>query len=87
MSDCFKDRRGSALLIVLGFLSFMVVSAVAFSLWMRSERMPSSALKRAVGSRHLAKAALAEVISELDYAIQDDPYPGVVKSGSGVQNL
>lgn len=83
MSDCFKDRRGSALLIVLGFLSFMVVSAVAFSLWMRSERMPSSALKRAVGSRHLAKAALAEVISELDYAIQDDPYPGVVKSGSG----
>lgn len=83
MSYCLRDRRGSALLIVLGFLSFMVVSAVAFSLWMRSERMPSSALKRAVGARHLAKAALAEAISELDYAIQDDPFPGLVKSGTG----
>ena len=80
MFGTFRDRRGSALLIVLGFLSFMVVSAVAFSLWMRSERMPSSALKRAVSARHLAKAALAGAIAELDYAIQDDPYPGVPRS-------
>ena len=41
-------KSGSALLIVLGFLSFMVVSAVAFAIYMRAERMPSSALRRAV---------------------------------------
>ena len=34
------SQKGSALLIVLGFLSFMVVSAVAFAIWMRNERLP-----------------------------------------------
>ncbi|MBR1870869.1 MAG: hypothetical protein IJ802_03485, partial [Kiritimatiellae bacterium] len=69
-------------LIVLGFLSFMVVSAVAFSLWMRNERAPSSAYRRTVAARHLVKAGLARAIAELDFAIKDDPFPGVVNSGS-----
>lgn len=72
-----KDRRGSALLIVLGFLSFMVVSAVAFSIYMRSERVPSSVFRRNVSVRHLVKAGLAHAISELDDAIRGDPYPGL----------
>ena len=45
------SQQGSALLIVLGFLSFMVVSAVAFAIWMRNERLPSSALRRSVATR------------------------------------
>lgn len=71
-----SSKQGSALLIVLGFLSFMVVSAVAFAIYMRAERMPSSALRRAVATRHLVKAALAEAISRVDDAIRDDPFPG-----------
>lgn len=73
----FSSRRGSALLIVLGMLAFMVVSAVAFSAYMRSSRLPSSYLRRTVASRLLAKAALAEAMERLDIAIADNPYPGV----------
>ena len=70
-------RNGSALLIVLGMLAFMVVSAVAFSAYMRASRLPSSYLRRTVASRLLVKAALAEAMERLDYAIGDNPYPGV----------
>ena len=74
------NRRGSALLIVLGFLSFMVVSAVAFSIYMRSERVPSSVFRKNVAVRQLVKAGLAHAISELDNAIRDDPFPGVIRN-------
>lgn len=74
--DMRSNRQGSALLIVLGFLSFMVVSAVAFAIYMRAERMPSSALRRSVATRHLVKAALAEAISRVDDAVRNDPFPG-----------
>ena len=70
-------RKGSALLIVLGMLTFMVISAVAFAAYMRTARLPSSYLRRTVSSRLLVKAALAEVMERLDYAINDNPYPGV----------
>ncbi|MGN0847618.1 MAG: hypothetical protein ACI4RA_09575 [Kiritimatiellia bacterium] len=76
------NKQGSALLIVLGFLSFMVVSAVAFAIYMRAERMPSSALRRAIATRHLVKAALAEAISRVDDAIRDDPFPGFCATNS-----
>ena len=70
------SQKGSALLIVLGFLSFMVVSAVAFAIWMRTERLPSSALRRSVANRHLVKAALAQAMSRVDDAIRSHPFPG-----------
>ena len=52
-----KERKGSALLIVLGMLAFMIVSAVAFSAYMRYARLPSSYLRRTTASRELTKAA------------------------------
>ena len=70
-------RRGSALLIVLGVLAFLVVSAVAFSAFMRRARLPSSYLRRSVAARELAKGALARAIDEIDRAIADDVHPGV----------
>ena len=69
-------QQGSALLVVLGFLSFMVVSAVAFAIWMRSERVPSSALRRDVANRYLVKAALAQAMSRVDDAIRSHAFPG-----------
>ena len=71
-----RARRGSALLIVLGMISFMVISAVAFSAYMRYSRLPSSYLRRSSSSRHLAHAAMAEAIDRLDVAIGDNPHPG-----------
>ena len=69
-------KRGSALLVVLGMLAFMVISALAFSAYMRYSRLPSSYLRRSSASRLLAKAALAEAIDEIDAAIGDNPHPG-----------
>ena len=59
-------RKGSALLIVLGMLAFMVVSAVSFAMFMRQSRVPSSYLRRTASSRYLLKAALANAIARID---------------------
>lgn len=82
-----NTKQGSALLIVLGFLSFMVVSAVAFSIYMRSERLPSSAMRRMVTTRHLVKAALARAIGDIDDALRAEPFPGCLgDNGPKIQN-
>ena len=78
-----NSRRGSALLIVLGMLAFMIISAVAFSAYMRYARMPSSYLRRTTASRELVKAALALAIDEIDCAIGNDPAPGVHNEEGG----
>ena len=72
-----SPRRGSALLIVLGMLSFMVISAVAFAAFMRYTRLPSSYLRRTSSTRQLVKAALAEAIETVDRAINNNPHPGI----------
>ena len=68
-------RRGSALLVVIGMLVFMVMSALSFAIYMRQNRLPSSFLAQQASSAILVKAALAEAMHELDCAIGDDPYP------------
>ena len=70
MNDSLDSKRGSALMIVIGFLAFMIVSAVSFSIYMRAERLPSSALRRTVATRQLVKAALAEAIARVDDAVR-----------------
>ncbi len=81
-----NGKNGSALLIVLGMLSFMVVSAVGFAVYMRQSRAPSSHLRRESTARYLLKSALANAISRLDGELNGngyvegvftDPYPGV----------
>ena len=72
-----KSRKGSALLVVLGMLTFMIISAVAFSAYMRYSRMPSSFLRRTASSRQLVKAALAQAIDIVDASIGNNPHPGV----------
>lgn len=61
-----KSRVGSALLVVLGMVAFMVVSAVTFSVFMRTSRLPSSYLRRNVTSRYLLKSALMNAIERID---------------------
>ena len=70
-------HRGSAILVVLGMLAFMIASAIAFSAYMRYSRLPSSYLRRTAASRQLVKAALAEAIDEVDRALCNNPHPGV----------
>ena len=59
-------HRGSALLIVLGFLSFMVISAVSFAIYMRTERQASSNYRHAVNARHLLNLGLVRAMEEVD---------------------
>ncbi|MBO7483223.1 MAG: hypothetical protein J6U17_04995 [Kiritimatiellae bacterium] len=72
-----SDRRGSALLIVLGMVAFMVVSAVGFSIYMRQSRMPSSMLRRTTSAHELARAALVEAMASIESALENAPAPGV----------
>ncbi len=72
-----SNKKGSALLIVLGMFAFMLVSAVAFSVYMRASRAPSSYLRRNTSLRQVVKAAVARAIDEVDTAIGNDPFPGV----------
>lgn len=77
MRNTSSSRRGSALLIVLGMLSFMIVSAVGFATYMRYSRLPSSYLRRANSSRMLVKAAVAEAMDKVDLAVCNNPHPNV----------
>ena len=70
-------KKGSALLIVLGMFAFMLVSAVAFSVYMRASRAPSSYVRRNASTRQVLKAAVARAIDEVDTAIGNDPFPDV----------
>lgn len=84
-----SSRSGSALLIVLGMLSFMIISAVGFAAYMRFSRQPSSFLRRSSSTRQLIKAALAEAINEIDVAIGNNPHPGIGRNraaGTSVEN-
>ena len=74
-------RKGSALLIVLGMMAFMVVSAVAFSMFMRQSRLPSSFLRQRLTASQLVKAGLAGAMQRLDAGIGDNPFPGVGETG------
>ena len=77
-------RKGSALLIVLGFLAFMVVSAVSFAVYMRTERLSSSGYRYSVSARHFCRAAFSRALSDLEKNIaplggekQDYEFPGL----------
>ncbi len=55
-----SSKQGSALLIVLGLLSFLLISAVAFSISMRTESAAAAAYRRGL----LARELLASVFSD-----------------------
>jgi len=66
LSKSGAAQQGSALLIVLGFLTFMLISAVSFSIYMRIERQASSNYRHSVTARHLLNAGLTRAIDEVD---------------------
>ena len=68
-------QGGSALLIVLGFLSFMMISAVSFTIFMRIERQASSNYRHAITARHMLNAGLVRAIDEVDRHLRDVKFP------------
>ena len=59
-------KRGSALLVVLGFLTFLSISAIAFAIYMRVERQATSNYKHSITARHLLETALFRAMDEID---------------------
>lgn len=74
-----SSSRGSALLIVLGFLSFMMISAVSFAIYMRIERQASSNYRHALVARHLLTSALVRSIAEVDNDLDPDLRTDTIK--------
>ena len=70
MRSNIPSRRGSALLIVLGLLAFLMISAVAFSISMRTERSAAAAYRRNLMARELLSTAFADARATLDYALE-----------------
>ena len=64
-----SPRAGSALVIVLGMLSVLLLMGVAFSVTMRTERSGASNMRHAEMARHMLDSALARTLSDLDAAL------------------
>lgn len=65
-----SSRRGSALLIVLGMLSFLLISAVAFTIYMRVERVATSNYRHSVVARQMLQIAFADARFSLEERLQ-----------------
>ena len=66
-----SSNRGSALLIVLGLLSFLMISAVAFSISMRTERTAAAAYRRGLMARDLLDNAFVDARATVEHALRD----------------
>ena len=69
MSIKQRDQRGSALLIVLGLLGFLLISAVAFSVSMRTEKSAAAAYRSGLVARELLTSVFAEARYTVDQAL------------------
>ncbi len=66
-----SSKQGSALLIVLGLLSFLLISAVAFSISMRTESSAAAAYRRGLLARELLASAFADAQQTLEERIEE----------------
>ena len=67
-----RSRRGSALIIVLGMLSVLLLMSVAFSTFTRTERSGSTNVKNAQVARAAMQSAVAHVVEAIDLSF-DSP--------------
>ena len=66
-----EGRRGVALIVVLGFLSIMIVMAVAFLTHARTERMVAAATMEGMRGRQLLRTGLNAAMNDYSVALQD----------------
>ena len=77
------DRRGVALILVIGMLALMMVLGVTFSIFMRSERTAAGNFRDSVQKREILQIALARAIDAIETSIGNAAYPSwdILQSG------
>ncbi len=61
-----ENRSGSALIVVLGMMAVLMIMAVAFSVFMRTERSGMTNLKHALTARQTTQTAISRVMAAID---------------------
>lgn len=69
------SRNGVALLIVLGLLAVMMLSAVAFSISMRIERAGAANMRHATTANHMLETAATRAMSQIDAQCANQLFP------------
>ena len=81
----YKSRNGVALIVVLGFLSIMLMMAVAFLTQARIERLVAGASMEGMRTRQIAQTAMAAAMQDYLNALkevpQSDPQHNIFLSG------
>ncbi len=67
----FSNKQGSALLIVLGLLSFLMISAIAFTLSMRTENASASVYRKQVVAQELLTMAFGDARAAVEKVMVD----------------
>jgi Tfp pilus assembly protein PilX len=68
-------RRGVALIIVLGLLGLLLISAVSFAVLMRTERNAATNYRHTSSARQMLHAGLARAIEDMNADIGEDLCP------------
>ncbi len=61
--------------MVIGLLALMIVMAVAFAIYMRTERVAAGAFRNDVRARQFLHVAMARALADLDTNLGNNPYP------------
>jgi len=61
-----ESRQGIALIMVVGMLALMMVMAVAFAIFMRTERVAAGSFRMDVRARNLLQVALSRAVDAID---------------------
>lgn len=83
MTERRSSKQGIALIVVVGFLSVLLILAVAFAISMRTERLATRGYVDYMKARHLTWVALARAMDQIEATTVLYPAADVVGSGAG----
>ena len=71
-----ETRSGSALVVVLGMLAVIMLMAVAFSVYMRTERAGTTNLRHALVAKQMMQSAIARTMQAIDASFGEEDAGG-----------
>lgn len=66
-----ENRSGSALVVVLGMLAVLIMMAVAFSVFVRTERKGTTNLRHSIVAKLTLQTAISQVMESIDRSFED----------------